>query len=57
VRFICDDAGAGILEYSLVLSLVAMLCIAALLLLGGSSTSSLVRSSNGFPSSGPSVGQ
>jgi len=55
VRVLTDDSGAGILEYGLVLSLVALLAIAALLMLGGDSSTSLRRSGNSFVTADPSV--
>jgi Flp pilus assembly pilin Flp len=55
VRVLCDESGAGILEYGLILSLVAILAVAALLLLGGDSNLSLRRSANGLGDGGSSV--
>jgi len=55
MRVLTDDSGAGILEYGLVLSLVALLAIAALLMLGGDSNRSLSRSGNSFVTADPSV--
>jgi Flp pilus assembly pilin Flp len=55
VRALTDDSGAGILEYGLVLSLVALLAIAALLMLGGDSSRSLSRSGNSFVTADPSL--
>jgi Flp pilus assembly pilin Flp len=37
------------LEYSLILGLVAMVAVAALLMVGGGADSSLSRSANNFP--------
>jgi Flp pilus assembly pilin Flp len=49
VQFVRDRSGLGMLEYSLILGLVAMVSIAVLLMLGGGSDSSLRRSANNFP--------
>ena len=49
VQFVRDRSGLGMLEYSLILGLVAMVSIAVLLMLGGGSDSSLGRSANTFP--------
>ena len=43
VRFLRDRSGQGVLEYGLILGLLAMVAIGALLMLGNDSNSSLVR--------------
>lgn len=46
VRFWRDRSGQGILEYGLILGLVAMVAIGALLALGNDSTGSLSHAGN-----------
>jgi Flp pilus assembly pilin Flp len=55
VRFLRNDSAYGVLEYSLILGLIAMLGIAALLMLGGNTDTSLRRSVSNFPSDNPEV--
>jgi len=55
LRFLRDDSAYGVLEYSLVLGLIAMLAVAALLMLGGNANTSLRHSVNDFPSENPNV--
>jgi Flp pilus assembly pilin Flp len=50
-----DDSGAGVLEYGVVLALVAMVLVAALLMIGNNSSASLGRSAGSFPSGAPAV--
>ncbi len=40
-RFIRDDAGQGLVEYSLIIALIAIVAIAALQLLGNKSSNTL----------------
>jgi Flp pilus assembly pilin Flp len=50
-----DDSGYGMLEYGLVIALVAIIGVAALLFLGTGSNSSLSRSANSLPAGQPAV--
>jgi len=43
-----DRSGAGVLEYGLILGLVAMVAIGAILVFGGSTYTSLTRAGNGL---------
>ncbi len=52
MRLLKDRSGAGVLEYGLIVGLIAMVAIAALLMLGGNSNSSLNHSMSAFPDSG-----
>jgi pilus assembly protein Flp/PilA len=44
--FLRDDAGQGLVEYSLIIALVAIVVIAALQLLGTKSNNSLMNTAN-----------
>jgi pilus assembly protein Flp/PilA len=55
VALLDDDSGAGVLEYGVILALVAMVVIAALLMIGNNSNSSLNHSANSFPSGAPGI--
>jgi Flp pilus assembly pilin Flp len=55
MRFFKDRSGAGMLEYGLILGLVALVSVAVLLLLGGDTNSSLNRSANRAPGGAPIV--
>ncbi len=46
VRFWRDRSGQGVLEYGLILGLVAMVAIGALLVLGNDSSGSLTKAGN-----------
>ncbi|MCB1014818.1 MAG: hypothetical protein KDB10_06830 [Acidimicrobiales bacterium] len=46
------DRGASLVEYVLMLSLIAMVCLAALSYFGGQSGNSLTRSSNSIVTAG-----
>lgn len=41
-----DDAGQGLVEYALIIALIAIVVIAALRALGGSANNSLTNASN-----------
>jgi len=49
MRLLRDRSGASVLEYGLIAGLVAMIAIAALVMLGNGSESSLNRSASSFP--------
>ena len=51
-RFGVSDRGASLVEYVLLLSLIALVCLAALSYLGGSNGGSLNRSSNSIVTAG-----
>ncbi len=44
-----DDSGQGLVEYAIIIALVAMAAIAALRFFGGSATNSLNTSANKMP--------
>jgi Flp pilus assembly pilin Flp len=44
--FLADESGQGLVEYALIIALVAVVAVAALNTLHGKSTNSLVNSSN-----------
>jgi pilus assembly protein Flp/PilA len=51
-----DESGVGVLEYGVMLALVAMVVIAALLVMGGNSNNTLSNTAGSFPSGNPGVG-
>jgi len=44
-----DDSGQGLVEYALIIALVAIVAIAGLSLLGGKSNNSLSNATNALP--------
>jgi pilus assembly protein Flp/PilA len=48
VSVLRDDAGATMVEYSLIVALIAIVCIAGVTALGGKVNNSLNTSSNSF---------
>jgi pilus assembly protein Flp/PilA len=55
VSLLLDESGAGVLEYGVVLALVAMVVVAAMLMIGNNSNSSLNHSASSFPSGAPGI--
>ena len=51
-RFGVTDRGASLVEYVLLLSLIALVCLAALSFLGGANGGSLNRSGNSIVNAG-----
>lgn len=49
LAMILDDSGQGLVEYALILVLVALVSISALTFLGGKSNNSLNNSANKIP--------
>lgn len=45
-NFLRDDAGQGLVEYSLIIALISIVCIAALQALGNKANNSLTNASN-----------
>jgi pilus assembly protein Flp/PilA len=53
--FMRDESGLGVVEYGLILALVAMVAVGALLVLGGGVESRVDQIGTDFPSSGGSA--
>jgi Flp pilus assembly pilin Flp len=49
-HFLRDDRGQGLVEYALIIGLIAIVAFAALKFLGGRATNSLNNSANQIPS-------
>jgi len=56
VRFLRDERAQGLLEYGLILGLVAMVAIGALLAFGNGSERTLERAGKAFASAAPGSG-